>query len=145
MSNISAIASAYQTIQLEMDGKGIVTCTFNRPEQRNALNLAMIQELHDILSRLKALPQVRALIFRGAGDKAFVSGADIKELRQRTQYDALQKINGSLFREVETFPYPTIAAVRGFALGGGMEFAIACDLRVAGESAKFGQPEVSLG
>ena len=87
----------------------------------------------------------RALILTGAGTTAFASGADIKELLRRRAIDALRGINSSLFLEIERFPLPTIAAVNGYALGGGCELALACDLRIASESARFGQPEVGLG
>ncbi len=136
---------SFATLQVEEDDRGIVCCTFNRPEVRNALNLEMVQEVRRLLEQLAARDEVRALIFTGAGGQAFVSGADIAELRERGRAEALQRINNSLFREIEQFPVPTIAAVRGWALGGGCELAMACDLRVAGEGARFGQPEVRLG
>jgi enoyl-CoA hydratase len=119
--------------------------TLNRPEARNAINLEMVGELHAALDTLAADGSTRVLILTGAGGAAFASGADIRELRERRAADALRGINSSLFLKVEQFPLPTIAAVRGFALGGGCELALACDLRVAGESARFGQPEVGLG
>lgn len=105
----------------------------------------MVRELRQVLERLAADPELKVLIFTGAGGKAFISGADIAELRERVRADAFRRINNSLFREIEQFPAPTIAAVRGYALGGGCELAISCDLRVAGEGAVFGQPEVGLG
>jgi enoyl-CoA hydratase len=88
---------------------------------------------------------VAALVITGAGDKAFAAGADIAQLRERTSRDALKAINSGIFNRIEEFPAPVIAAIKGFALGGGCELAIACDLRVLGESAKLGQPEVKLG
>ncbi|SHK14752.1 enoyl-CoA hydratase/isomerase family protein [Rhodothermus profundi] len=135
----------FATLLVEEDEQGIVCCTFNRPEVRNALNLEMVQEVRQLLDQLARRDAVRVLIFTGAGGQAFVSGADIAELRERGRAEALQRINNSLFREIEQFPAPTIAAVRGWALGGGCELAMACDLRIAGESARFGQPEVRLG
>jgi enoyl-CoA hydratase/carnithine racemase len=136
--------NTYKTIRVAQDG-GIATCTLARPEVKNALNLAMVDELHAMLRELSSQDDsVRALIITG-GDEVFASGADIAELRERRRADALRKINGALFRELEQFPTPTIAAIRGWALGGGCELALACDLRVAGESAKLGQPEVGLG
>jgi enoyl-CoA hydratase len=132
-------------IRVEVDAAGIALLTVDRPEARNALNEDVVNEFRGALGELAARDGVRVLIITGAGEKAFVSGADIAELRDRTREDALRRINASLFREVELFPRPTIAAVRGYALGAGCELAIACDLRVAGESARFGQPEVSLG
>lgn len=138
--------SRYETLILEVDDEGIALLTLNRPEVRNALNLTMVHEIRAALGELAERdPEVRALIFTGAGGKAFLSGADIAELRDRGREDALRRINSSLFREVEQFPAPTIAAIRGYALGGGCELALACDLRVAGEGARLGQPEVALG
>ncbi|HEX5139190.1 MAG TPA: enoyl-CoA hydratase-related protein, partial [Planctomycetota bacterium] len=88
---------------------------------------------------------VETCVFTGAGDKAFIGGADIAQLRERNAMDALRTINAALFGKIEALPFPTIAAVRGYCLGGGCELAMCCDLRVAGEGAKFGQPEVALG
>lgn len=138
--------SDYRTILLEADpASGVAQVTFNRPEVRNALNLDMVQELHAALEALALRGDVKALVFTGAGEKAFLGGADIAELRDRGRLDALRRINSALFRAIEQFPAPTIAAIRGFALGGGCELAAACDLRVCGESARLGQPEVTLG
>ena len=119
--------------------------TINRPAKRNALNLATVKALSDRLDELLERPELRALILRGAGDKAFVAGADIAELRDRGAEESLAGINSSLFRKVEEFPWPVVAAVHGWALGGGMELAMACDIRIASQSAGFGQPELSLG
>ncbi len=136
--------SGYETLLVETDGAlGLVT--FNRPEKRNAIDQTMVNELHDALDGFVADGAVQAVIFTGAGDKAFVGGADIAQLRERDAFDALKTINASLFNKIEALPFPTIAAVQGYALGGGCELAMACDLRVAGEGAKFGQPEVALG
>lgn len=134
----------YETILLDLDEQGVALCTFNRPEVRNALNLEMVRDIRRMMEDLMQGEDVRVLVFTGH-EKAFVSGADIAELRERGRADALRRINNGLFREIEQFPMPTIAAVRGWALGGGCELAMACDLRVAGEGAKFGQPEVALG
>lgn len=128
----------------ERDG-GIATLTLNRPEVRNALDQALIDALHDALDELEPDPSIGVLVVRGAGEKAFVSGADIGQLRERRSPEAFRRINQGLFRRLEGFPAPTIASVRGWALGGGCELAMACDLRVASETAKFGQPEVGLG
>ncbi|HKB06941.1 MAG TPA: enoyl-CoA hydratase-related protein [Candidatus Polarisedimenticolia bacterium] len=124
---------------------GIAVITLNRPEARNAINLEVVDELRAALDRLARDGTTRALILTGAGKVSFASGADIRELRERCAADALRGINSSLFLEVERFPLPTIAAVNGYALGGGCELALACDLRIAAESAHFGQPEVGLG
>ena len=143
--DVASRPTGYRTILLDVDEQGIALCTFNRPEVHNALNLDMVRDIRRALEDLSLRDNIRVLLFTGAGAKAFVSGADIAELRERNRADALRRINNSLFREIEQFPAPTIAAVRGWALGGGCELAMACDLRVAGESAKFGQPEVGLG
>ncbi len=121
--------------------------TFNRPDKRNALDARTVAECHDALAEVEreAGPGVAVVILQGAGDKAFVSGADIAQLKKRTQLDALYSINQGLFTAVENFPWPTIAAVHGFALGGGFELALSCDLRVASEAAQFGFPETGLG
>ncbi len=137
--------STLTTVKYEMDASGVALCTFNRPDVRNALNQAMVDDIHRVLDRAAAEEHLRALIFTGAGGKAFVSGADIAELLKRKSADAFRRINNGLFRKIELFPAPTIAAIRGFALGGGCELALACDLRVAGEGARLGQPEVKLG
>jgi enoyl-CoA hydratase len=123
----------------------VATITLNRPEVRNAINLRMVDEMHAALDALEPRADVAALVVCGAGGKAFASGADIAELRDRRREDALRGINGALFQHVERFPRPTVAAVTGYALGGGCELALACDFRVAGASSRFGQPEVTLG
>lgn len=135
----------FETLLIESDDRGVVICHFNRPQVRNALNRQMVEEIRTLLRSLSDRSDVSALIFTGSGDRAFLSGADIGELRERDRGDALLRINSQLFREIEGFPAPTIAAVRGFALGGGCELAIACDLRICGAGARFGQPEVGLG
>ncbi|HVY61084.1 MAG TPA: enoyl-CoA hydratase-related protein [Planctomycetota bacterium] len=134
----------YETILLDVKD-GVAVITLNRPDVRNAINLAMVEEIHDALTELSTREDVLALVLTGAGGKAFAAGADIAELLARTHQDALRSINTALFKRVEDFPRPTIAAIRGFALGGGCELALACDMRIAGEGARFGQPEVSLG
>lgn len=129
---------------LRIDTNGdIVHLVLDRKETKNALDRAMVVEIHAALARLAADPPA-ALIVRGAND-VFASGADIAELKARTATDARAQINARLFTALERFPAPTIAAVNGYALGGGCELALACDLRVAGHSAVFGQPEVALG
>lgn len=134
----------YETLIIEkFDGYAEVT--INRPDVLNAVNLKLVTEMHDALDWLALDPAVRGLVFKGSGDKAFIAGADISELVQRKTEDALLGINARLFQKVEDFPWPTIAAIRGFALGGGCEFALACDIRIGGESTKMGQPEVNLG
>ena len=117
----------------------------NRPEVRNALDLATVKELTAAIAALSADDAVGAIVITGAGDAVFVSGADINDIRARTRTDALAAINSTLFAAIEKCPKVTIAAVNGLALGGGCELALACDLRVAASHAKFGQPEVGLG
>jgi enoyl-CoA hydratase len=122
-----------------------VLVTLNAPERRNAIDQEMVDGLHAVLDALWHDESVAALVVTGAGDKAFAAGADIAQLRERTSKDALKAINSGIFERIEEFPAPVIAAIKGFALGGGCELAIACDLRVLGASAKLGQPEVKLG
>ena len=135
----------YSYIRVEVDASGVALLTFDRAEVRNALHLPMNLEIRAALEHLGARADVRALILTGAGDQAFVSGADIAELRDREGVVALAAHNAKLCDAIEAFPFPTIAAIQGYALGGGCEVALACDLRVAGSSSKLGQPEVSLG
>ena len=125
--------------------ESIATLTIDRPEVKNALDLDTVGQLREALGALAADPAVGALIVTGAGETAFVSGADINSIRQRGRDDGLAAINSSLFSEIERFPRPTIAAINGYALGGGCELALACDIRIASETAKFGQPELGLG
>jgi len=131
-------------LKLQRDG-ALVTITLNRPERRNALDKEMVDAFHHVLDAAWEDDSIGAAIITGAGDQAFVSGADIAELKERRRREALQSINSRLFQRIEDLPFPTIAAIRGFALGGGCELALACDLRVAGEGARLGQPEVGLG
>jgi len=123
----------------------IAIITLNAPEKRNAIDLEMVNGLHAALDDLLASDDVSVLVLTGAGDKAFAAGADIAQLKERRGRDALASINAAIFKRIDDFPVPSIAAIKGYALGGGCELAIACDLRVAGKSAKMGQPEVGLG
>ncbi len=131
-------------VRCDRDG-ALAIVTLDRPEARNAIGQQMIDELHAILDGLVADRELACAIVTGAGGKAFASGADIKLLLERRAHHGFAAINQSLFRRIEELPVPTIAAIEGFALGGGCELALACDLRVAGDTAKLGQPEVSLG
>jgi enoyl-CoA hydratase len=115
--------------------------TMRRPDAMNALNKAMVEELHRAFDDLR---DAGCVILAGEGDH-FVAGADIAELKERKALESLAAINSGLFRKVEEHPSPVIAAIKGNCLGGGCELALACDMRVAGKSAKFGQPEVGLG
>jgi enoyl-CoA hydratase len=135
----------YETVLLEIEG-GIATVTVNRPERRNALNATVRRELVDVLDRLRGDDAARVVILTGAGEKAFIAGADIGEFAERTPEEQREAMEGRrVFDEIAAFPRPTIAMVNGFALGGGCEVALACDLRIAARSARFGQPEVKLG
>jgi len=134
----------YETILTRVYG-GVATITLNRPKVRNALNHQMVDDLHAALDTFESNDDVRAVVINSAGGKAFMSGADIAELRDRTREDALKGINSTLFSRIERFPRPTVAAIVGWCLGGGCELALACDFRIAGASSKFGQPEVGLG
>jgi enoyl-CoA hydratase len=138
------ILGGYQTIHVTRDD-GLVTLTLNRPEVRNAIDLQMVREIHHLLDALQDFDEPGVMVLTGAGGKAFAAGADIGQLRHRDRDDALRGINSTLFARLEDFPWPTIAAIEGYALGGGCELAMAMDIRVAGESARLGQPEVGLG
>jgi len=134
---------AFANLLLSVEGK-LATLTVNRPEVRNALDTATVDELHRALGEVSAAGAT-VLIVTGAGDKAFVSGADIRAIRERRRDDALASINSRLMTAVETHDAVVIAAVNGVALGGGCELALACDLRIAADHAVFGLPEPSLG
>jgi enoyl-CoA hydratase len=125
--------------------EGIATVVVDRPSVKNALNLETVQEFQAALRDLAENPEAGVLIITGAGESSFVSGADINDIRARGRDDGLAAINSSLFATVERFPRPTIAAINGYALGGGCELALACDIRVAADTARLGQPEVGLG
>jgi len=132
-------------ITYEVDGQvGIIT--INRPKALNALNSTVLEELDSTLDSVD-LETTRALILTGAGDKSFVAGADIAEMSTLTKAEgeAFGKKGNDVFRKIETFPIPVIAAVNGFALGGGCEISMSCDIRICSENAVFGQPEVGLG
>ena len=134
---------SYRHLLLDYDG-GVATLTVNRPEVRNALDTATVLEFQQALEEARTR-RASVLIITGAGDKAFVSGADIRAIRERRRDDALAGINSRLMSAVESLEAVTIAAVNGYALGGGCELALACDLRIAAENAVFGLPEPSLG
>jgi enoyl-CoA hydratase len=125
--------------------ESIATLTIDRPDVKNALDLETVSNIRASLTKLQADAAVGVLIITGAGETAFVSGADINDIRARGRDEGLAAINSSLFAEIERFPRPTIAAVNGYALGGGCELALACDIRIASDTAKFGQPELGLG
>jgi len=130
-----------------VENAGIVRLTISRPKALNALNSDVLAELGSVLSDLEARDDLRAVLITGAGDKSFVAGADIGEMRDKTPEEARAFARQALatFKRLETLPVPTVALVNGFCLGGGCELALACDWAVASDNAVFGQPEVLLG
>jgi enoyl-CoA hydratase len=137
----------YSHILFQVEESGIAVLTVNRPQKLNALSGAVIDELSDAFGRVASDSSIRALIVTGAGEKAFVAGADIAELAELSplQMRAAGLHGQSAFRRLETCGKVSVAAVNGFALGGGLELAMACTVRFASENAKLGQPEVKLG
>jgi len=135
----------YQHLTLSVQDR-IATLTVNRPDRLNALNAATIGELGAVIDELQVRDDVAAVILTGAG-RAFIAGADIAELSGQTALEGqrLARRGQEIFRRFEASTKPTIAAVNGFALGGGCELAMSCHIRIASEAAKFGQPEVKLG
>jgi enoyl-CoA hydratase len=123
---------------------GIATITLNRPGVRNALDLATWKEIRQVIEEVED-QSIQVLIFTGAGDEAFAAGTDIKWLHERSMLATLEAYSQRVLQMLEDLWKPSIAAVNGFALGGGCELAMACDIRIASEQAKFGQPEVRLG
>ncbi len=126
----------------------IATITLERPAVLNALNAALLDELSRALAALDARPEIRAIVLTGSGEKAFAAGADIGELNAIPNAGAgadKSRVGQHITTQIESLSKPVIAAVNGFALGGGCELAMACDIRIASENAKFGQPEVNLG
>lgn len=135
----------YETITLEKDGK-VAVITINRPDKLNALSSTVHVEGVAALDELRRDDGVRVVVITGSGEKAFIAGADISEFEGKTpvtQRAVFQE--RTLFNTIDTFPKPVIAMVNGFCLGGGNELALACDLRICGENAKFSQPEINLG
>lgn len=132
-------------VKVEVVG-GIAKVTIDKPKSLNALNTQVLNEIDQTFNSLD-LEVVRAVVLTGAGDKAFVAGADISEMVNMNVEEAVAfgKKGNLVFRKIETFPVPVIAAINGFALGGGCELAMSCDIRLASDNALFGQPEVGLG
>ena len=131
-----------------LEKKGLIAvATINRPKALNALNSEVLTDLDELVSTVKADADIRALVITGSGEKAFVAGADIGEMSTLTKEggEAFGKHGNNVFRAIETLPIPTIAAVNGFALGGGCELSMACDIRICADTAVFGQPETGLG
>jgi enoyl-CoA hydratase len=139
---------SFQNIMLKKENQ-IAIITVNRPEVRNALDTKTRQEIIAAVEDVAKDENVRVVIFTGAGDKAFVSGADIKVFKELTAPTILEfsyTLGGmGMYRKIEQLDKPTIAAINGFALGGGCEMALVCDIRIASENAKFGQPEINIG
>jgi enoyl-CoA hydratase len=136
---------SFETLRLDRQGR-VAIITINRPDKRNALNIKTREEGAALLDQLREDDSVGVVVFTGAGDKAFVAGADIGEFAGRTaitQRDVMT--SRSLFTAIDTFPKPVIAMINGYCLGGGCELALACDIRIASENASFGQPEINLG
>ncbi|MDH3225058.1 MAG: enoyl-CoA hydratase-related protein [Gemmatimonadota bacterium] len=137
---------SYETLLVEIDEDGIATVTLNRPEKLNALNRSVRQEIMAVVDRLAEDEAVKVVVLTGAGEKAFVAGADVSEFHARSPEEQRE-----LYRErrcydaIGDFPKPILCAIHGFCLGGGNELALACDLRIADETARFGQFEIRLG
>ena len=136
----------YQNILFAVED-GIATITINRPKALNALNQATVSELKDVVEKVAVDKAIKVVIITGAGAKSFVAGADIKEMASKNAAEGREwgQFGQNVFTEIENLPQPVIAAINGFALGGGCELSCACDIRYAAENAKFGQPEVGLG
>lgn len=137
----------YGTLLVEIDSQGVATITINRPDKLNAINNEVMTDLEGAIMELRHNDVVRAVILTGSGDKAFVAGADIRELSYLNTFSAtaLSERGQEIFSLFENCPKPVIAYVNGYALGGGFELALACHMRIASEKAIFGLPEVSLG
>ena len=138
---------SFKNIVFEAAEDGIAILTMNRPAKLNALNAETMRELEQVIERFESEPAIKALIITGAGEKAFVAGADISEIAATDALTAaIVSARGQrIFRRLELISKPSVAAINGFALGGGLELAMSCTMRVASPNAKFGQPEVKLG
>lgn len=136
----------YNNILVEVN-EGIATLTINRPKALNALNKETLQEMNSCLAEISVDSEIKVVVITGGGDKAFVAGADISFMQSLTASEAkaFGQLGQQVMRAVEELPQPVIGVINGFALGGGCELALACDMRFAGTNAKFGQPEVNLG
>ena len=138
------MSSAFDNVLYEVRGP-LALITINRPEKRNAISLATLEELHRAVTLAEQDDAVRVLAFTGAGDRAFASGSDLAEVEHRDLKKALEPIVQGLAERLERLPKPTIAAINGLCFGGGLEVALGCDVRVASETAAFATPEGKLG
>ena len=136
----------YQTLLTSLDNN-IFTITINRPDKLNALNKMVMDELNSVMDEVYDNPEIKSVIITGSGTKSFVAGADISEFLGLSTAEGMElaRRGQAIFFKIENSPKPVVAAVNGFALGGGCELAMACHFRIASENAKFGQPEVNLG
>ncbi|WP_245557372.1 enoyl-CoA hydratase/isomerase family protein [Corynebacterium terpenotabidum] len=134
----------YETIRADVTDR-IGTITVNRPEKRNALSRTVLTEIGQVLDAWEGSPDVQAVVFTGAGEKAFIAGADISQLQHYDLAYGLAAHMQKLYDRIEEYPKPTVAAVNGVALGGGLELAMSCDIRILAENAKVGLPETTLG
>ncbi len=134
----------YKNLLIEKS-QGIALITINRPEKRNALDPQTWREVGTVVEELEADADVQVIIFTGAGEKCFAAGSDIGQIKERSLIDGLAAPSQRALMRLEAIEKPVIAAVNGFALGGGCELSMACDIRIASENARFGQPEVNLG
>jgi len=136
----------YKNILFEVS-EGIATITINRPKALNALNSDVMAELNDASLKCKTDEAIKVVILTGAGEKSFVAGADISQMAELRPQQAMDFMEAGIetFRSFEVLPKPVIAAINGFALGGGVELAMSCDIRLASENARFGQPEILIG
>jgi enoyl-CoA hydratase len=144
---MSSTSFEYKTLLIETSEEGIAILTINRPDKLNALNKQVLSDLDEALTHIENAKNVRSVILTGAGEKAFVAGADIKELNSLDKQGGEQTSSEgqNLFNRIEGFSKPIIALVNGYALGGGAELAMACHIRIGTKNAVFGLPEVSLG
>ncbi|MFC9935891.1 enoyl-CoA hydratase/isomerase family protein [Glutamicibacter sp. NPDC127525] len=134
-----------ETLVLRDDIDGVALLTVNRPQAHNAMNQDVIKVIHALLDDLESDDSVNVIVFTGAGEQSFVAGADINELVARTPVDAIKAVMQNLYERISKFSKPTIAAVNGFAFGGGSELAMACDIRIGSTNAQFALPETGLG
>jgi enoyl-CoA hydratase len=137
---------SYETILFETDGP-VATITVNRPDALNALNSKVFAELYELLGRIGDDAALRVVVLKGAGEKAFIAGADIREMAgmSRQQAEARSRNGMRLYDRMRQLPQPIVASIQGYALGGGMLMALACDIRIATTAASFGYPEIKLG